>query len=134
MKGDEISAMNWWVGDRMAKTAEDWMAYWTGGKGVMVTTAMEDCGVIHALQMLSPSGRVDVGRVMVLRTAANFAAPAKGQTPAQLLASENSGDSASHLSAFMPALEADYRVGSRVVDALSSHWDLYRDHSPGTAP
>jgi purine nucleoside permease len=131
MKGDEISAMDWWEGAIMAKTAEDWMAYWTGGKGLSVTSAMEDSGVIRSLQMLTPSKRVDVSRLMVLRTASDFSAPAKGQSAADLLASENSSDSATKLTAFMPSLEAAYRVGSRVVDELSSHWDRYKDHPPG---
>ncbi|MBV9509119.1 MAG: purine nucleoside permease [Caulobacteraceae bacterium] len=133
IRGDEVSAMDWWMGSLMAKSAEDWMAYWTGGKGVCATTAMEDSGVIHALQMLTPSGRVDVGRLMVLRTASDYAAPAKGQTAAQLLASEASSDTATQLSAFGPSLEAAYRVGSRVVVELASHWDRYADHPPAAA-
>jgi len=132
MKGDEVSANDWWVGALMNKAAEDWMAYWTGGKGVSVTTAMEDCGVIHSLQMLSQAKRVDAARVLVLRTAANYSSPAKGQTAADLIASESSSDSATHLSAFIPSLEAAYRVGSPVVDALSSNWGRYATRPPGT--
>jgi purine nucleoside permease len=134
MKGDEVSANNWWVGTLMNKAAEDWMAYWTGGKGTAVTTAMEDCGVIHSLQLLSQDKRVDAARVLVLRTAANYSAPAKGRTAAELLASESSGDSATHLSAFIPSLEAAYRVGSRVVDTLSSNWPRYASHLPSASP
>ena len=70
MKGDEVSASNWWVGWIMTRTARDWMRYWTGGKGVAVTTAMEDHGVLRSLQMLGHSGLVDVRRALVLRTAA----------------------------------------------------------------
>jgi purine nucleoside permease len=131
MKGDEVSSMDWWMGALMAKSASDWMAYWTGGKGVSVTTAMEDSGIIRSLQMLAKTGRVNADRVMVLRTASDFSVPAKGQTAAELLASENSPDSATKLSAFIPSLEAAYRVGSKVVDRLSAHWDQYRDHAPG---
>jgi purine nucleoside permease len=133
MKGDEVSGNDWWLGTLMNQSAEDWMKYWTGGKGVLVTTAMEDCGVIHSLQMLSQSGRVDADRVLVLRTAANYSAPYKGQSAAELLASESSSDSATHLSAFIPSLEAAYRVGSRVVEALSSNWPRYSSHPPGSS-
>ena len=134
MKGDELSAMDWWVGARMTKIGEDWMAYWTGGKGVMATTAMEDSGILRSLQLLAKTGLVDDTRVLVLRTASDFSAPAKGQTAADLIAAEVSDDTATHLSAFMPSLEAAYRVGSVVVDELATHWDRYRDHAPSAAP
>ena len=130
IKGDEVSAMNWWVGTIMTKTAEDWMAYWTAGKGVMTTTAMEDSGVLNSLRMLAKTGRVDDRRVMVLRTASNYSSPGDNDTAAGLIAAESSDDTATHLSAFIPSLEAAYRVGSVVVDELSSHWDRYRDHAP----
>jgi hypothetical protein len=39
-------------------------------------------------------------------------------------------DSATHLSAFIPALEAAYRVGGRVVDALTSNWHRYATQLP----
>ena len=131
MKGDEISANVWWVGWKMNKAAEDLMAYWSGGRGVAVTTAMEDCGVLRALQLLSQTGRVDDHRVLVLRTASNYSAPGVGETAAGLIAAESSDNSATHLSAFIPSLEAAYRVGSPVVSALSDRWDLYADHPPG---
>jgi len=134
MKGDEVSANDWWVGTLMNKAAEDWMAYWTDGKGISVTTAMEDCGVIHSLQRLARVKRVDVERILVLRTASDYSAPGKGQTAAELLASEASSDSATQLSAFIPSLEAAYRVGSVVVDTLSSDWAHYAAHLPAAAP
>ena len=130
-KGDEISGSVWWAGWRMNKAAEQWMAYWTEGRGIAVTTAMEDCGVLRSLEMLSNAGLVDDRRVLVLRTASNYSAPGMGQTAAGLIAAESSDNSATHLSAFLPSIEAAYRVGSPVVNALSSHWELYADHPPG---
>jgi purine nucleoside permease len=134
MKGDEISANDWWLGRLMNKSAEDWVTYWTTGKAVSVTTAMEDCGVIHSLQMLSQAKLVNADRVLILRTASNYTAPSKDQSAADLLASESSSDSATHLSAFIPALEAAYRVGSPVVNALSSNWVQYASHLPSASP
>jgi len=134
MKGDEISANDWWLGKLMNKSSEDWVTYWTAGKGVSVTTAMEDCGVIHSLQMLSQAKLVDAKRVLILRTASNYSAPSKDQSAADLLASESSSDSATHLSAYIPALEAAYRVGSPVVNALSSNWQQNSSQLPSTSP
>jgi purine nucleoside permease len=130
IKGDEVSASNWWLGALMNQSAEQWMSYWTDGHGKAVTTAMEDHGVIHSLQLLANDHRVDLDRVLVLRTAANYSVPAKGQTAAQLLASESSSDTATHLSAFIPSLEAAYRVGSPVVKTLSEQWEQYKSRAP----
>lgn len=134
MMGDEVSANDWWLGNLMNSSAEEWMRYWTDGKGVSVTTAMEDHGILHSLQMLAQTHRVDTDRVLVLRMGSNYSAPAKGETAAELLASESSSDSATHLSAFLPALEAGYRTGSKVADELSANWTRYADHPPGTSP
>ena len=127
MKGDEISGATWWLGYRLNSFNEKWMRYWTDGQGVFVTSAMEDSGLLQALTFLDGAGRAEFNRVMILRTASNFTAPAKGQSPAELLAEENSGDSASNLSGFRPSLEAAYRVGSRVVIEITDHWDRYQN-------
>jgi purine nucleoside permease len=110
------------------------MAYWTGGKGVMATTAMEDSGILNSLSLLAKAGRVDDRRVLVLRTVSTYSTPGAGETAADFLRGESASDGASKLSAFVPALEAAYRVGSRVVDELAGHWDRYGDHAPGAAP
>ncbi len=130
IKGDEVSASDWWLGTLMNKSAEDWMTYWTGGKGTAVTSAMEDCGVLHSLQMLAQVKRVDAARVLILRTASDYTTPASDETAAELLASEASTDTASKLSAFIPSLEAAYRVGSPVVNELATHWTRYAAHPP----
>jgi len=93
---------------------------------------MEDCGILQSLSFLAHDKRVQLDRVLVLRTGSNFTIPAAGENTAQLLASESAEDAA--LSAFIPSLEAAYRVGSPVVVELTEHWNKYRDHLPGTAP
>jgi purine nucleoside permease len=129
LKGDEVSASDWWLGERMNTLAEQWMAYWSGGKGTAVTTAMEDCGILTSLTALARTHRVQLERVLVLRTGSDYTVQASGQTVAQLLASEASEDDV--LSAYMPALEAAYRVGSPVVNEIVSHWARYSAQTPG---
>jgi len=129
LKGDETAASAWWMGEHMNAQAQQWVSYWTGGKGVSTTTAMEDCGILQSLSFLAQAKRVQIERVLVLRTAANYTVPAVNETTAQLLASEAAEDDA--LSAFIPSLEAAYKVGSPVVNELTSHWNKYRDHLPG---
>ncbi|MBV8666689.1 MAG: purine nucleoside permease [Burkholderiaceae bacterium] len=129
LKGDETSASAWWLGDKMNTMAQQWVSYWTGGKGVSTTTAMEDCGILQSLSFLAQTGRVKLDHVLVLRTGANYTIPAQNETAAQLLAQETAEDDA--LSGYIPSLEAAYRVASPVVNELSGHWDKYRDRLPG---
>lgn len=129
LKGDEVSASDWWLGDHMNTLAEQWMFYWSGGKGSAVTTAMEDCGILTSLTQLSHTHRVRMDRVLILRTGSDYTVPGEGQTAAQLLAGEASEDAA--LSAFMPSVEAAYRVGSPVVNEITGHWAKYAEHTPG---
>ncbi len=128
LKGDEVSASDWWLGERMNTLAEQWMAYWTDGKGRAVTTSMEDCGILTSLTALARTHRVQLDRVLVLRTGSDYTLPASGQTVAQLLASEAAEDAA--LSAYVPALEAAYRVGSTVVNEIVRNWAKYAEHTP----
>jgi purine nucleoside permease len=128
LKGDEVSASDWWLGERMNTLAQQWMAYWSRGKGRAVTTALEDCGILTSLTQLSRTHRVRFDRVLVLRTGSDYTVPAAGQTAAQLLSSEAAEDAV--LSAFMPALESAYRVGSPVVNEIVNNWAKYAEHNP----
>jgi purine nucleoside permease len=128
LKGDEVSASDWWLGVRMNTLAEQWMAYWSRGRGRAVTTAMEDCGILTSLTALSRAHRVRLDRVLVLRTGSDYTVPASGQTVMQLLASDATEDAV--LSAYAPALEADYRVGSPVVNEIVRHWGRYAEQTP----
>jgi len=126
LKGDNVASMNYWHGKLMNAWAEAWVRYYTAGKGVFATSAMEDTGTMQALTWLDRAGRVDVRRALVLRTASNFEMQWPGATAAQSLA----GESLAGYSAYLPSLEAAYRVGSRVVHALLSGWDKYAATPP----
>jgi purine nucleoside permease len=128
LKGDEVSASDWWLGERMNTLAEQWMAYWSGGQGRAVTTAMEDCGILTSLTSLARVHRVQLDRVLVLRTGSDYTVPAAGQTVTRLLASEAAEDAA--LSAYVPSLEAAYRVGSPVVNEIVRNWAKYAQQTP----
>ena len=83
-------------------------------------------GATVALTFLGRSGRVDSHRVLVLRTGSDFAVPPPGEMPAQALGNEADNDYA----ALGPAVEAAYRVGAPVVDALVHDWATYKEHPP----
>jgi purine nucleoside permease len=130
LRGDSLCGDRFWVGNAMNAWAEHWVAYWTRGRGTFAMTAEEDAGIMQSLTFLARAGRVDVRRVLVLRTASDFSAPGSGEDAANLLAHDAGmhGESAYH-----EALEAAYRVGRRVVDELATHWPRYRAQTPGSA-
>ena len=128
LKGDTLSASTFWHGALLDQWANDWTRYWTDNRGNYVTTAMEDSGTLQTLTNLAHAGKVDLNRVLVLRTASNYDRPPPGRTAAENLAEENSG----LYSAYLPSLENAYRVGSRVVHELTAHWDRYENTPPVT--
>lgn len=121
LKGDNLAGSTFWHGKLLNQWANDWVKYWTDGTGNYVTTAMEDSGTLQALTFLSAAGKADTNRVLVLRTASNFDQQPPGKTAAESLAEENDGK----YSAYIPSLEAAYRVGSKVVHALVERWSEY---------
>jgi purine nucleoside permease len=127
--GSTLASSTYWHGKLLNQWANDWVAYYTEGRGNYVTTAMEDTGTLRALTNLTRAGRADVNRVLVLRTGSNFDLQPPGLTAAQSLSGEDIG----HYSAFLPSLEAAHAVGSRVVHALVDGWKTY-ESTPPSAP
>jgi len=130
LKGDTLSSGTFWHGALLNDWAADWVRYHTGGQGVFATTAMEDTGTLQSLTLLAKAKRVDLNRVLVLRTASNFDRPQPGVTPAENLARLKLG----MYSAYLPALEAAWRVGDAVVERLVANWQQYRDTTPAGKP
>jgi purine nucleoside permease len=127
--GDEISSSTYWHGKLMDAWAAKWVPYFTGGKGVFATTAMEDTGTLQSLTFLARAGRVDLDRILVLRAVSNYDRQPQGLSAAESLAKQRIGAYA----AYLPALEADYKVGHAVVGELLAHWAQYEARIPGAA-
>ena len=130
-KGAVLAAGTFWIGALLNTWAENWVDYWTSGKGVFTTTAEEDAAYMQALTFLSQVHTVDLQRVLVLRGGSDYSVPPPGETAAQLLASEVD---ATGYSGFIESLTSTYLTGSAVVNELSGNWQLYRDHIPGAQP
>jgi purine nucleoside permease len=129
LKGDNLAAMTFWHGKLLNEWAEKWVGYWTDGKGEFVTSAMEDTGSYSSLNYLTPTGKVDKNRFMVLRTGSNYTVQPPGQSAADHLLQENAG-----YAGLSASVESAYRVGSVIIDEIVGHWDQYRDQVPGAAP
>ena len=79
---------------------------------------MEDTGTLQSLKYLAQAGRVDWQRILVLRTVSNFDQQPRGMTAADSLAHQRIGT----YSAYLPSLEAAYKVGHEVVNELLAQW------------
>lgn len=127
--GANLASSTYWHGRQLNQWANDWVSYYTGGKGNYVTTAMEDSGTMRSLTNLERAGKVDAKRVLILRTASNYDMQWPGGTASESL----SGESVGGYSAYLPSLEAAHRVGSRVVHAIVADWDKYATKLPQAA-
>lgn len=125
--GANLASPTYWTGRLMNQWANAWTRYYTDGKANYVTTAMEDTGTLRALTNLGRAGKVDARRVLALRTASDFDMPWPGATAME--AFNGGGDG--QYPAYLPALEAAYRVGSRVVHALVADWEHCATTVPG---
>lgn len=124
--GDEISSSTFWHGKLLDAWATEWMRYFSDGKGEFTTTAMEDTGSLQSLVFLANAGRVDINRVLVLRTVSNYDRQPRDLTAAQSLARQRIGAYA----AYLPSLEAAYLVGHSVVNEILTHWTKYENAIP----
>ena len=128
--GDEVSSSTYWHGRLLDAWASKWVPYFTGGKGVFATTAMEDTGTLQSIEFLAHAGRVDANRVLVLRAVSNFDQQPRSMSAAESLARQRIGAYA----AYLPSLEAAYRVGHAVVSQLLGHWAQYEVTIPAEDP
>jgi len=126
LKGDTISSSTFWHGKLLNQWANDWMKYHTDGQGNYVTTGMEDTGTLQSLEFLSKAKRVDLNRVLVLRTASDFDQPVPGETAAHSLARNKLGK----YTGFLPSIDVAWRVGRVPVAEIVKNWDQYRDKMP----
>src|SRR5579864_4699989 len=117
-RGATLSAGTFWHGSKLDEWANAWTRYYTGGKGNYMVAAMEDSGTMQALTFLSHAGRVDLQRVLVLRTVSNYDREPPGTSAADSLQEMVSGN----YSAYLPALEAAQIVGDKVVRDIVEHW------------
>ncbi len=125
LEGDSMGADHFWSGAIMTKWAEDWVRLYTRGAGSLTIADCEDQGIVLAIQQLGRMGRVDSKRLLILRTASNFTMPPPGVAPEKFLFDDLSGSPG-----YLPALEANYEVGSVVVAKLLEGWEHFKDQVP----
>jgi purine nucleoside permease len=122
--GDTFASDYYWHGAIMTTFAEDWVHLWTKGQGTFVMTEMEDSGFMEAAERLDNMHRLDLNRVLVLRTGSNYCMPPPGHDPVESLTMPYIGGRL--------ALESAYKVGSTVLNNLVANWLNTRNHIPGS--
>jgi purine nucleoside permease len=125
-EGDDLASDTFWAGDLLNTWAENWISYWTVGRGSFAMSEFEDASIGQALQFLSLAGCVDQNRLLVLRGGSNYTVQPQGESPAEFLANQTSGG----LSGFQEALTNLYQVGSIVAMQLSTNWSIYAHQIP----
>jgi purine nucleoside permease len=126
LRGDNLSGSTFWHGKLMNQWARDWVKYQTDGKGIYAICGMEDTGTLQSLTWLANAHKIDIHRVLVLRTASNYDQQRTGITAAESIAETKIGK----YSGYLPALDSAYRVGHVVVDNIVTNWPQTRDHIP----
>ncbi len=111
LRGDELASSTFFHGRLMSQRAARSVAYQTRGRGHYAITAMEDAGMLSALRGLAAAGRVDWARIVIARGVSNYDRPRTGLTAAESLAETRVATD----SAYRPALENAWRIGSRLL-------------------
>jgi purine nucleoside permease len=125
-RGDQVTASTFWHGSNMEEWANAWARYYGGGQANYMVCGMEDSGTLLALTFLNEAHRVDLQRVLVLRTVSNYDREAPGVSAADSLKALSAGN----YSAYFPALDAAEIVGDKVVREIVARWEQRRAQLP----
>lgn len=119
---DTLAGDTWWHGERLGERASAWTRLLTDGKGTYCTTQQEDNATYEALRRGAAAGRLDLRRVAVLRTGANFDRPHPGQTAQESLAAQSGG---------FPISTANLvHAAWPLVSDIVAHWPQWREGVP----
>lgn len=121
--GDNLSASTYWHGEKLNQWANDWVHLQAGKDSNFMMADMEDSSTLTALRRLARTQRIDLNRVLVLRTASNYSMQPKGKAVAW-------STTASYPEDGRPALETAYQEGNQVEQKLINGRAVYRDKLP----
>ena len=119
---DTLAGDTWWHGQHLGERATAWTRLLTEGKGRYCTTQQEDNATYEALRRGAAAGRLDLHRVAVLRTGANFDRPHPGQTAQESLNAASGG--------FPIATANLVHAAWPLVSDIVAHWPQWRAGVP----
>ena len=123
---DTLGGDTWWHGHRLGAHARTWTQLMTDGQGTYCTTQQEDNATYNALERAAGAGKVDLRRLMVLRTGSNFDRPHPGQSAYASLLASGSGATGG----FEPATRNLALVGGIVVRDIVARWPQWAQGVP----
>jgi purine nucleoside permease len=124
LMGDDFASDHYWHGKILTQFANDFVRVYTGGKGNFVMTEMEDSGFMNSLERLDTVHRVDINRVMVLRTASNYSMEPPSSTALDSVTAQYPGGG-------KLAFESAWLCGSTVLHAILTGWNTAYGRIPG---
>ena len=122
---DTATSDTWWTGVRLGEHARRWTALLTDGEGIYCTTQEEDNATLTALTRGAQSGLIDLKRVAVLRSGADFDRGYANQTAFDALRAQFALPGAVRIS-----IDNLVRAGLPLVNDIAQHWNLWRDGVP----
>ena len=121
---DTMAGDTWYAGDVLSDRARDWTKLLTDGAGTYCTTQQEDNATFEVLKRADAAGLLDVKRLAVLRTGADFDRPYPGLTDlSNLIDYQVQGG-------FVPATQNLVNAGAPLVDAILKDWGRWKRGVP----
>jgi purine nucleoside permease len=122
---DTVSGDTWWSGARLSDHARRWTRLLTDEAGVYCTTQQEDNATLNALTRASESGLIDLKRIAVMRSGADFDRPSPRQNAFEALRAQRTLAGAIRTSTDNLAI-----AGMPLVQAIVRHWDEWQTGVP----
>ncbi|HEX4326062.1 MAG TPA: purine nucleoside permease [Burkholderiales bacterium] len=119
---DTLGGDTWWHGNKLGEHARAWSKLLSDGAATYCTTQQEDNATYNALARAAAAGRVDLRRLAVLRSGANFDRPYPGQSALASLTADSGG--------FVPATHNLYLAGAPLVRDIVGNWAQWREGVP----
>ncbi|KAK5118300.1 hypothetical protein LTR62_002813 [Meristemomyces frigidus] len=113
---DTMTSNNWWSGSVLGEAFAGYVKLLTNGLAIPCTTQQEDNATLESLLRGAVAGRLDFGRIILMRTASDFAKAPPNKTEYDHLVN-------TELEGFVPALENVYIAGIGIVRDVLKCWD-----------
>jgi purine nucleoside permease len=122
---DTVTSDTWWSGPHLGEHARRWTSLLTDGEGIYCTSQQEDNATLNALTRGAQSGLLELKRVAVLRSGADFDRPYAHQSSIDALRAQFALPGAARIS-----VDNLLRAGQPLVEEIARHWDLWRNGVP----
>jgi len=122
---DTLSGDTWWSGRRLGEHARRWTRLLTHGAATYCTTQQEDNATLNALSRAAQSGLIDMRRVALLRTGADFDRPYAHQGVFESMRAQRA------LAGAVPVATHNLvRAAMPLIEEITGRWDEWADGVP----